>query len=73
MQSGCQGRTVSLLVSIRYQIPFLSRNPLTLTCAGADFFWLGIMLWLAMADYVTRVNFPPAIGFQRDAAFQFER
>jgi len=37
------------------------RNPLTLTFAGAGFFWLGIMLWLALADYVTRPNFPPAM------------
>jgi len=25
--------------------------------AGAGFFWLAIMLWLALADYVTRVRF----------------
>jgi cytochrome c oxidase subunit IV len=37
------------------------RNPLTLTFAGAGFFWLGIMLWLALADYVTRPNFPPTM------------
>jgi len=37
------------------------RNPLTLTFAGAGFFWLGIMLWLALADYVTRPNFPPSL------------
>lgn len=36
------------------------RNSLTLTFAGAGFFWLGIMLWLALADYMTRPNFPPA-------------
>ena len=35
------------------------RNPLTLTFAGAGFFWLGIMLWLTLADYMTRPNFPP--------------
>ena len=39
------------------------RNPLTLTFAGAGFFWLGIMLWLAFSDYTTRANFPPAIGW----------
>jgi cytochrome c oxidase subunit 4 len=27
---------------------------LMLAFAGAGFFWLGIMLWLAFADYVTR-------------------
>jgi cytochrome c oxidase subunit IV len=36
------------------------RHSLTMAFAGAGFFWLGIMLWLAMADYVTRPNFPPA-------------
>ena len=39
------------------------RNPLTLTFAGAGFFWLGIMLWLALADYITRPNFPPAMNW----------
>jgi cytochrome c oxidase subunit 4 len=37
------------------------RQPLMLAFAGAGFFWLGIMLWLAMADYVTRPDFPPAV------------
>jgi cytochrome c oxidase subunit 4 len=36
-------------------------SPLTLTFAGAGFFWLGIMLWLALADYVTRANYPPTV------------
>jgi cytochrome c oxidase subunit IV len=39
------------------------RNPLTLTFAGAGFFWLGILLWLAFSDYLTRPNFPPAMGW----------
>jgi cytochrome c oxidase subunit 4 len=30
------------------------RGGLTLAFAGAGFFWLGIMLWLALADYLTR-------------------
>ncbi len=37
------------------------RNALTLTFAAAGFFWLGIMLWLALADYLTRPNFPPTM------------
>ena len=36
------------------------RDSLTLAFAIAGFFWLGIMLWLAFSDYVTRPNFPPA-------------
>ena len=31
-------------------------NGLTLAFAGAGFFWLAIMLWLAMSDYVMRPN-----------------
>jgi cytochrome c oxidase subunit 4 len=31
-----------------------SRGGLTRAFAGAGFFWVGIMLWLALADYVTR-------------------
>jgi cytochrome c oxidase subunit 4 len=31
---------------------------LTLAFAGAGFFWLAIMLWLALADYITRPGFP---------------
>jgi cytochrome c oxidase subunit 4 len=37
------------------------RNPLTLVFAAAGFFWLGIMLWLAFSDYMTRPNFPPVM------------
>jgi cytochrome c oxidase subunit IV len=36
------------------------RHPLTIPFAGAGFFWLAIMLWLALADYLTRPNFPSA-------------
>jgi cytochrome c oxidase subunit 4 len=33
-------------------------SPLTIAFAGAGFFWLGIMLWLALADFLTRPNIP---------------
>ena len=36
------------------------RNGLVVAFAGAGFFWLSIMLWLAFSDYTTRTNFPPA-------------
>jgi cytochrome c oxidase subunit 4 len=36
---------------------------LMLAFAGAGFFWLGIMLWLTLADYVTRPNFPPTVNW----------
>jgi cytochrome c oxidase subunit 4 len=35
------------------------RNSLRLAFAIAGLFWLGILLWLALSDYVTRPNFPP--------------
>jgi cytochrome c oxidase subunit 4 len=33
-------------------------SALTIAFAGAGFFWLGILLWLAFADFVTRPNVP---------------
>jgi len=35
------------------------RRSLILAFAGAGFFWLGILLWLALSDFATRPNFPP--------------
>jgi cytochrome c oxidase subunit 4 len=36
------------------------RNGLMIAFAGAGFFWLAVMLWLALSDYTTRPNLPPA-------------
>ncbi len=38
------------------------RHALTIVFAGAGFFWLAIMLWLALADFVTRPDFPPRVA-----------
>jgi cytochrome c oxidase subunit 4 len=35
------------------------RRPLMVAFAGAGFFWLAILLWLAGSDFVTRPDFPP--------------
>jgi len=35
------------------------RGGMMIAFAGAGFFWLAIMLWLAFADYLTRAEFPP--------------
>jgi cytochrome c oxidase subunit 4 len=32
----------------------LRDRAVTIAFAGAGFFWLGIMLWLALADFITR-------------------
>jgi cytochrome c oxidase subunit IV len=37
-------------------------NGIRLVAASAGFFWLAIMLWLALADYVTRPKFQGAIS-----------
>lgn len=37
------------------------RNGLTLAFASAGFLWLGVLLWLAGTDFVTRANFPPPL------------
>jgi cytochrome c oxidase subunit 4 len=36
-------------------------SALTVVFACAGFFWLGILLWLAFGDYLTREVLPPAI------------
>lgn len=36
------------------------RGGLMLAFAGAGFFWLAVMLWLAFSDYSTRPHFPAA-------------
>lgn len=38
------------------------RDGLTIAFAGAGLFWLGIMLWLALADFLTRPGFPPPLS-----------
>ena len=38
------------------------RNALTIAFAAAGFFWLAIMLWLALGDFTTRIGFPPQGG-----------
>jgi cytochrome c oxidase subunit 4 len=39
------------------------RDGLNIAFAGAGFFWLAIMFWLALADYVTRGSFPPRVSW----------
>jgi cytochrome c oxidase subunit IV len=36
-------------------------SALTIAFAGAGFFWLGIMLWLALADFMTRPAIEPDV------------
>jgi cytochrome c oxidase subunit IV len=33
-------------------------SALTIAFAGAGFFWLGILFWLALSDFATRPNVP---------------
>jgi cytochrome c oxidase subunit 4 len=38
------------------------RNGLTIAFAAAGFFWLGILIWLSGADFITRAEFPSIIA-----------
>lgn len=38
-----------------------SERGLTTVFAAAGFYWLGIMFWLAFADYTTRTNLPQSL------------
>jgi len=35
------------------------RRSLIIAFAGAGFFWLAILMWLARTDFLTRPGFPP--------------
>jgi cytochrome c oxidase subunit 4 len=53
----------ALLVALIF-MELRQRGGLVIAFAAAGFVWLGIMLWLAMADYLTR---PPAASLQPQA------
>jgi cytochrome c oxidase subunit IV len=38
------------------------RSGLTIAFAAAGFFWLGILIWLSGADFITRAEFPSIIA-----------
>jgi cytochrome c oxidase subunit 4 len=38
------------------------RGGVLIAFAAAGFFWLGIFIWLAGVDFVTRAQFPPGLG-----------
>ncbi len=35
---------------------------LTIVFASAGFFWLAVLFWLALADFLTRPGFPPRLS-----------
>jgi cytochrome c oxidase subunit 4 len=49
--------TIALCKALIVAVIFMElrrAHAVTIAFAGAGFFWLGIMLWLAFADYLTR-------------------
>ena len=50
--------TVKALLIAAVFMELRERNGLMLAFAGAGFFWLSIMLWLAFSDYITRPSLP---------------
>lgn len=49
--------TAKALIVLAVFMELYESNALTTGFAAAGFFWLGILLWLSLADFVTR---PPA-------------
>lgn len=49
--------TKALIVAVVF-MELRRAGALTIAFAVAGFFWLGIMLWLALADFVTRPQLP---------------
>jgi cytochrome c oxidase subunit IV len=49
------------LIVVAIFMELRERSALTIAFASAGFFWLAILLWLALADFVTRPNFPPKL------------
>jgi cytochrome c oxidase subunit IV len=50
--------TKALLVAAIF-MELRERRSLVIAFAGAGFFWLAILMWLAAADFTTRPEFPP--------------
>jgi cytochrome c oxidase subunit 4 len=44
------------------------RDGVMIAFAAAGFFWLGILLWLAAADFLVRPQFPPSSSAASSAA-----
>jgi cytochrome c oxidase subunit IV len=51
--------TTKALVVAAIFMELRERRPLIIAFACAGFFWLGILMWLAAADFMTRPEFPP--------------
>ena len=52
--------TVKALLIAAVFMELRERSGLVLAFAGAGFFWLAVMVWLAFSDYATRTNLPPS-------------
>jgi cytochrome c oxidase subunit IV len=50
------------LIVLAVFVELRERNALTIAFAAAGFFWLAILLWLALGDFTTRPGFPPQGG-----------
>ena len=51
--------TAKALIVAAIFMELRERKPLIMAFAGAGFFWLGVLLWLASTDFWTRPEFPP--------------
>ena len=51
--------TTKALVVAAIFMELRERRPLNIAFAGAGILWLGVLLWLAWTDFLTRPGFPP--------------
>jgi cytochrome c oxidase subunit 4 len=54
--------TAKALVVAAVFMELRERSGLMIAFAAAGFFWLGILIWLAGIDFVTRPQFPPTLA-----------
>ena len=51
--------TTKALIVLAIFMELREQHALMIAVAGAGYFWLAILLWLAMTDFVTRPALPP--------------
>jgi cytochrome c oxidase subunit 4 len=58
------------LIVVAVFMELRERPSVMIAFAAAGFLWLGILLWLAAADFLVRPQFPPRSGISAPAAGQ---
>jgi cytochrome c oxidase subunit IV len=62
--------TVKALIVVAIFMELRERQGVMIAFAAAGFLWLGILLWLAAADFLVRPQFPPRSGVSAPGSVQ---